>query len=107
MRPSRDADPSPIRSDTPHGKLVVTVMCGVAEFERDYLIQRTKEGIAAARARGTRIGRPPKMNARQVTEARRRITIDNEARKDVAADYGVVPWTLARAIRRASEPIVT
>ena len=91
---------------TPHGKLVITVMCGVAEFERDCLIQRTKEGIAAARARGTRIGRPPKMNARQVTEARRRITIDNEARKDVAADYGVVPWTLARAIRRASEPIV-
>src|SRR5690606_19374639 len=46
---------------TPQGKLMFTVMRGIAEFERDFLIQRTREGIAAARARGKRIGRPPKL----------------------------------------------
>lgn len=85
---------------TPHGKLIFTVMCGIAEFERDFLIQRTKEGIAAARARGKRIGRPPKMTAGQIREARHRIAVLNESHDLVAADYGVVPWTLTRAIRR-------
>lgn len=88
---------------TPHGKLIFTVMSGIAEFERDFLIQRTKEGIEAARARGKRIGRPPKMTARQVREARRRIVLGMETRAAVAADYGVAPWTLARALKRQSE----
>ena len=86
---------------TPHGKLIFTVMSGIAEFEREVLIQRTKEGIAAARARGKRIGRPPKMTAGQITEARRRIVDEKEAAAEVAADYGVVPWTLSRALKRA------
>lgn len=85
---------------TPHGKLTFTLMSAVAEFERDLLIQRTKEGIAAARARGKRIGRPPKMTAKQIREARHRITVLNEPHDDVAADYAVAPWTLSRAMRR-------
>lgn len=88
---------------TPHGKLLFTVMCGIAEFERDFLIQRTKEGIAAARARGKRIGRPPKMTAGQIGEARRRIVVGKEPPAKVAADYGVAPWTLARALKRRAE----
>lgn len=85
---------------TPHGKLTFTVMSGVAEFERDILIQRTKEGIAAARARGKRIGRPPKMTASQIREARQRIIIGKESPAKVAADYGVVPWTLSRLLKQ-------
>ncbi|MCB1471245.1 MAG: recombinase family protein [Rhizobiaceae bacterium] len=88
---------------TPHGKLIFTVMSGIAEFERDLLIKRTKEGIEAARARGKRIGRPPKMTAGQIREARRRIETEKESPAKVAADYGVVPWTLARALKRNTE----
>ena len=62
----------------PHGKLTIMVMSGVAEFERDILIERTKEGIAAARARGKRIGRPPKMTANQIRRARERIADGKE-----------------------------
>lgn len=83
---------------TPHGKLIFTVMSGIAEFERDFLIQRTKEGIAAARTRGKRIGRPPKMTSAQLRTASKRLV--RETTVDVAKDFGVAPWTLTRAIRR-------
>lgn len=43
---------------TPYGKLMFTFVGGMAEFERDLIRQRTKEGIAAARARGRSGGRP-------------------------------------------------
>jgi DNA invertase Pin-like site-specific DNA recombinase len=37
---------------TPHGKLVFNVFAALAEFERELIIERTKAGLAAARARG-------------------------------------------------------
>lgn len=43
---------------TPHGKLIASVMSSLAEFERDLLRERVKSGLAAARARGTALGRP-------------------------------------------------
>ncbi|WP_158264416.1 recombinase family protein [Nitratireductor sp. StC3] len=85
---------------TPHGKLTFTLMSAVAEFERDVLIQRTKEGIAAARARGKRIGRPPKLSKRQLSEARRLIDLGASTRAELAEQYGVAEWTLSRAMRR-------
>ena len=42
---------------TPHGKLIATVLAGVAEFEKDLIRERTKSGLAAARARGVKLGR--------------------------------------------------
>lgn len=44
---------------TASGKLMLTVLAGVAEFERNLLRERTKSGIASARARGKKIGRQP------------------------------------------------
>ncbi|MDB4986025.1 MAG: hypothetical protein JWN04_1203 [Myxococcaceae bacterium] len=41
------------------GKLVLTILAAVAEMERAQLIERTRDGLAAARARGSKIGRPP------------------------------------------------
>ena len=45
---------------SPQGKLMFTIFGGISEFERDLIAQRTKEGIAAARARGRMGGRPRK-----------------------------------------------
>ena len=50
---------------SPAGRMVLTVFAGIAEFERALIHQRTGAGRAAARARGVRFGRPPKLTAEQ------------------------------------------
>jgi DNA invertase Pin-like site-specific DNA recombinase len=51
-----------IDTTTPQGKLLFTIFAGISQFERDLISQRTKEGLASARARGRNGGRPPKRN---------------------------------------------
>lgn len=89
-------------TSTPHGRHQYTVMSANAELERELLIERTREGIAAARARGVRIGRPPKLTDRQLFEAHCRLLAEETTAK-IAADLGVWPWTLTRALRRSTE----
>src|SRR2546423_1861050 len=57
---------------TSHGRLMLTVLGGLAEFERDLIRQRTTEGRERAKARGVRLGRKPKLTAHQQQEVRRR-----------------------------------
>lgn len=52
-----------IDTTTPQGKLLFTMFAGISQFERDLISQRTKEGLAAARARGRKGGRRPKLDA--------------------------------------------
>ena len=55
-----------IADDTPMGKLMVTMLLGFSEFERDLIYERTQAGRAAARANGVRVdGRPPKYSRDQ------------------------------------------
>src|SRR5215218_4052680 len=44
---------------TPHGRMMATVLAGIAEFERELIQERVRSGIAAAKARGKRLGRQP------------------------------------------------
>ena len=44
---------------TPHGRMMATVLAGVAEFERELIRERIRSGIAAAKARGKKLGRQP------------------------------------------------
>ena len=54
------SDKENIDTSTPAGKMLTTIMCALAEFERDLIVERTKEGLEAARARGRKGGRKPK-----------------------------------------------
>lgn len=89
-----------IDTTTPAGYFVYTVMSGLAEFERRILSQRTKEGLAAARANGAKIGRPRKLSSSQLNDARRRLDHGVESRGEIASDLGVASWTLTRSLKR-------
>ena len=58
---------------TPHGKLLLTVLGGLAEFERDLIRARTDDGRKRAKARGVKFGRPVKLTAHQRQEALQRL----------------------------------
>ena len=92
-----------VDTGTPDGMLVYTMMAAIAEHERKRLSQRTKEGLAAARKRGKRLGRPPKLGDRELARARDRLRSEKESIKTVAESYGIVPWTLTRLMRRTME----
>lgn len=93
-----------IDTATPAGMLVYTVMSAFAEFERRMLAQRTREGLAAARLRGARLGRPPKLDAAQLDQARTRLLSGDVTTASLAHELGVAPWSLSRSLRRMAEP---
>jgi DNA invertase Pin-like site-specific DNA recombinase len=82
---------------TPHGRLILTVLGGLAEFERELIRARTGEGRTRAKARGVHMGRPLKLTAYQRKEARERRD-KGETLVDIARSYGVSHMTIARAV---------
>jgi DNA invertase Pin-like site-specific DNA recombinase len=87
---------------TPHGRLLLTVLGGLAEFERDLIRSRTGEGRARAKARGVKLGRPPKLTPHQVREAITRRD-RGEALADIARTYNVSHSTISRLKARSPE----
>ena len=84
---------------TPEGKLLYTVSAALAEWERAILRQRTREGMKAAKARGSRIGRPPVLNAEQISRAAKQHQQGQTIRK-LAQSLKVSPSTLSRALKK-------
>jgi DNA invertase Pin-like site-specific DNA recombinase len=80
---------------TPHGKLMLTILGGLAEFERELIRNRTGEGRERAKERGVRFGRPCKMTAHQRREALQRLAA-GETMADVARTYNVDATTIGR-----------
>lgn len=73
---------------TAHGKLMLTVVGGIAEFERSLILQRTNEGRARAMAAGTRFRRTPKLSKHQAREALKRVA-KGEPLREIALSYNV------------------
>lgn len=90
-----------VDTDTADGRYQYGMMSLQAQWEREKLVERTREGMAAARARGARIGRPPKMTERQLFDAHYRLANRQATRAQIAAEHGIAPWTLTRALRRS------
>jgi DNA invertase Pin-like site-specific DNA recombinase len=88
---------------TPHGRLMLTVLAGLAEFERELIRARTGEGRSRAKARGVRFGRPPKLTAHQRQEAFQRLA-NGETQADLARTYAVHPATIGRMLGTAGSP---
>lgn len=80
---------------TPHGRLMLTVLGGLAEFERELIRTRTGEGRARAVARGVRLGRKPKLTGHQRKEAIARREA-GEVLTDIARSYNVSHSTISR-----------
>jgi DNA invertase Pin-like site-specific DNA recombinase len=80
---------------TAHGRLMLTVLGGLAEFERELIQSRTGEGRARAKARGVRMGRPPALDHHQRREALERLAAGEDVRK-VARSYAVSHSTISR-----------
>jgi len=85
---------------SPEGTFTYQVMGAAAELERRMLARRTREGLAAARSRGVRLGRPMKLNVDQLELARQRLTLPNATIASVAKQFGIAPWSLTRCLRR-------
>lgn len=82
-------------TSTPHGRLMVTVLGGLAEFERELIRSRTAEGRARAVAMGVRMGRRPKLSDIQREEARRRLE-RKEGVGTIARQFNVSESTISR-----------
>jgi DNA invertase Pin-like site-specific DNA recombinase len=80
---------------TPHGRLLVTMLAGIAEFERELIKARTGEGRKRAQARGVRFGRPPALTPHQRQEALQRLAA-GETQTDIARSYNVSHVTIGR-----------
>jgi DNA invertase Pin-like site-specific DNA recombinase len=80
---------------TPHGRLMLTVLGGLAEFERELIRARTGEGRERANARGVKMGRRPKLTDHQKREALKRRDA-GEPMREIARTYNVSHSTISR-----------
>jgi DNA invertase Pin-like site-specific DNA recombinase len=80
---------------TSTGRLMIAVLGGLADVERDLIRTRTAEGRARAKARGQHMGRPSKLTPQQQREARRR-RAEGATLKELAKSYNVGRATISR-----------
>ena len=80
---------------TPHGRLMLTVLAGLAEFERELIRDRTSDGRARAKASGVKFGRPAVLTPHQQREAIQRLR-EGATQADLARTYGVSQSTISR-----------
>ena len=87
-----------IDTDTPTGKLLLTVLSAISQFERDITVQRTNEGLKAARARGRKGGRP-KADSKAVEKAVKLYEAKTHSIKEITEICSISQATLYRAIK--------
>lgn len=89
-----------IDTTTASGRLLFHIMGAIAEFERSLISERTKAGMAAAKARGQHLGRARKLTEEDAVWARRIIGAGRMTSDEVASTLRVSLPTLARALQR-------
>jgi DNA invertase Pin-like site-specific DNA recombinase len=89
---------------TPQGKLIATLMAGLAEFERDLIRERVKSGMAAARARGIKFGRRPGQTTASVqskTKQVLRLTQEGHSYRAIAKRLKLSKNTVMRIVQES------
>lgn len=86
-----------IDTTTPAGRLIFHVFASIAQFERERIAERTREGIDAARRRGRVGGRPSALSTDQKEEVRRMRDEEGRRPSEIAKLFGVSPNTVRRA----------
>jgi DNA invertase Pin-like site-specific DNA recombinase len=94
-----------IDTESPTGRAMWQMIGILAELERSLIAERTREGVKAARARGVKFGRKPKLTPQQINHARGLLGRNNPpSRAEVAALFGVNRATLFRAMQATPSP---
>lgn len=88
--------------NTPHGRMMATLLAGIAQFERDLLSERVKSGLAAARARGKKLGRQPGQRPKSDKLAPKVLELAAEGRsyRWIARDLGISKNTVGGILKR-------
>lgn len=94
-----------IETETSGGRLVFHLFACLAEFEREVIRERTQAGLAAARARGRRGGRPALMDEKKTATAWRMHADPANTAADIARALGVSRATLYRAMKPQERPL--
>ncbi|RAZ82373.1 recombinase family protein [Cereibacter johrii] len=88
-----------IDTGTPNGRLMLTILGGIAQFEREIMLERQREGIAKAKAEGKYKGRKP-TGEDKTTELRRLVEAEGVAVPEAAKRLGIGRATAYRLIQR-------
>jgi putative DNA-invertase from lambdoid prophage Rac len=88
---------------TPHGRMLATVLAGIAEFERELIQERIRSGIAAAKARGKKLGRQPGQRPKSNRLAPKVLTLVAQGRsyRLIGREVGLSKNTVAEIVRRS------
>jgi DNA invertase Pin-like site-specific DNA recombinase len=87
-----------INTKTPEGKLFFTMIAAMAEFEHSMMVARTKDGLAAARARGRLGGRKPKLTDAQKKQVKKLYYAKELTVREIASLFNITPPTVYRAL---------
>ena len=87
---------------TPHGRLMLTVLGGLAEFERELIRARTGEGRIRAKERGVHMGRPPKLTPHQKREALKALADGTATQADLARRFNLSQSTISRLAEKTA-----
>jgi len=88
-----------INTKTPEGKLFFTMIAAMPEFEHSMMVARTKDGLAAARARGRFGGRKPKLTVVQKKQVKKLYDERELTVGEIAEMFNITPPTVYRAIQ--------
>jgi DNA invertase Pin-like site-specific DNA recombinase len=91
-----------VDSTTPTGKLLTTVLSAISQFERDVIVQRTSEGLQAARARGRKGGRP-KANPKSLEKAVKLYNSQTHSIREIVTITKISQATLYRALAESKQ----
>ncbi|GGV40748.1 recombinase family protein [Paenarthrobacter nicotinovorans] len=91
-----------IDTTTPGGRLFFHMLAAIAEFEHDLIVERTHDGLAAARARGRKGGRKFKMTATKISQARAMYDSMEHTVQEIADTFGVSRPTIYRHLQSSA-----